>query len=230
MNKCTWMCVLALSGSLLWPSTAAAMILLDSFDNGSHFAEYIGASSGNSAADTLSDAWADNPIGNARTLVATRTNSTGGELSVKIDVQAGFGHTRLTNDSGAAAEWTIDYGTLAPLNLDLTGETALRLTFDQVSTAITTSVTIATDTLGTSTSAAYFTPLSGVVTIDFEDFAGGLADLSDVDAITFRFDSNGAIARDATLTSIEVVPEPAQGIALLACSMSVLARRRRLRR
>ena len=69
---------------------------------------------------------------------------------------------------------------------------------------------------GSSVSAAYFTPIDGIVTIDFTDFAGGDANLSDVDSIKFLFDSNGSASRNAFLTQVLVVPEPAATALVLA--------------
>lgn len=228
MQRCTRMGVAILVAALLAETNLRAALLIDSFDNGSQTSQYTGAAAGSAGPNSASDVlWLQNPIGDERTIEAAKTNNTGEPLAVVINVLAGAGHTHLTNDAGTLATWSITYGSSFDLNLNLMGESAFRFDFDTFDTSIAAQAIITTTGSGSSFSGAFFT-LSGTLLIDFSEFDGGSADLGDVDSMTFLFDSTQQpISRNAFLTQIEAVPEPA-AIALFATlALTLRARRRR---
>lgn len=137
-----------------------------------------------------------------------------------------------TADAGVVGSYLIRYGTQAPLSINASATNAFQFErfFLDLSSGFTVTITDGSAVTATYVSAANAIPGGGaptqLMTVPFVNFTnGGLLNLADIDAITFRFDA----AQPATQFQLDniqfvsvAIPEPAT-VALLGLAGAGIA-------
>lgn len=201
--------VIALVVSALSVSVSSAQIVIDTFSN--------------TQTNILRTTVGSTPV------LQTDVSAIGGFRNVTNIYNSGSGNFDLifngsvmqsTADAGVLGSYLVQYGTQAQLNLNASATNAFQFErfFLDLSSGFTATITSGNGAVvATYTSAATAIPGGGapsqLITVPFTSFTnGGLLNLADIDAISFRFDA----AQQATQFQLDnirfvtvAVPEPA---------------------
>ncbi|MFT3881332.1 MAG: PEP-CTERM sorting domain-containing protein [Gemmatales bacterium] len=221
--------VIALVVSALAVSVSSAQIVIDTFSN--------------TQTNILRTTVGSTPV------VQTDASAIGGFRRVTNIYNSGAGNFDLifngsvmqsTADAGVLGSYLVEYGTQAQLNLNASATNAFQFErfFLDLSSGFTATITSGNGAVvATFTSSATAIPGGGapsqLITVPFASFTnGGLLNLADIDAISFRFDA----AQQATQFQLDnirfvtvSIPEPAT-IAMIGVTGSLVAGGMYLRR